>query len=56
MKLSEKSMNTPKKTPNPTVREALEILEQAFAYYVPEPAPEGEETGRVEYFEYAPAA
>ncbi|MEY8830226.1 hypothetical protein AB9K34_17760 [Sedimentitalea sp. XS_ASV28] len=49
-------MNTPKKTPNPTAREALEILEQAFAYYFPEPALMDEETGRVEYFEYAPAA
>lgn len=49
-------MNTLKKSPIVKAREALEALEQAYAYYAPEPQPNDIQTAQVEYFEYAPAA
>lgn len=49
-------MKTLKKSPIDKAREALEALEQAYAYYAPEPQPKDAQTAEVEYFEYAPAA
>ncbi|MBR9650900.1 hypothetical protein [Thalassovita aquimarina] len=37
-------------------REALEALEQAYAYYIPEEAVNGSDEDFVEYYEYAAAA
>ncbi len=37
-------------------REALEALDQAFAYYTPEEAVNGKDDDFVEYYEYAAAA
>ncbi len=49
-------MNTLTKLPDVKAREAIEALEQAYAYYTPKtPTPDARKA-QVEYYEYAPAA
>ncbi|WP_424985929.1 hypothetical protein [Microbulbifer sp. S227A] len=42
--------------PSAMAREAIEILEQAYGYYMPEPVAKHLGAAEAEYFEYAPAA
>ena len=46
--------STTPQTPKPTAKEALEMLEQAWAYYTPEPSTV--QSREPEFFEYANAA
>ncbi len=48
-------MTTKPQTPKVTAKEALDLLEQAWAYYTPEPAP-ALKAREPELFEYANAA
>lgn len=47
-------MKTTPQSPKPTAKEALEMLEQAWAYYTPEPSIV--QSREPELFEYANAA
>ncbi|WP_212770034.1 hypothetical protein [Thalassovita mangrovi] len=49
-------MSDTAKTQQDLAREALEALDQAFAYYIPEEAVHGSDDDFVEYYEYAAAA
>lgn len=49
-------MSDTAKTQQDLAREALEALDQAFAYYTPEEAATGSDDDFVEYYEYASAA
>ncbi|MYM57029.1 hypothetical protein GR167_17060 [Rhodobacteraceae bacterium GS-10] len=53
---TEAMMSDTAKTQQDLAREALEALDQAFAYYIPEEAVHGSDDDFVEYYEYAAAA
>ncbi|MBJ6373003.1 hypothetical protein [Sedimentitalea arenosa] len=49
-------MKTLVKLPNAKAREALELLEQAYAYYTPDAMHGDSRQETPEYYEHAPAA